>query len=439
MHNAHPGDRAGRPQDTVAPSWTWSASPRAWLLAAVAAALITCAAAPRADALATIYFRGAVSTQTGTGASSLALQAPAGLAAGDLLILDVDQIGGTNTIPSGWTAILSNSSWEGTNSTIAYRVATSADVGAGYTVDFSSSVQAVGRLLDYVGTSASPYETDAIGYDGCCGSSTVNYTSVNTTSNGSLVVFGTRVYKSGGSVTMTSFPAGVTTRVNLGTSGGSSEQLGYDGDLIQASSGATGSKSNSLSTNAFWGTDVAAYAPAASGQLAFGVAPTLPALPTVTLNGQVQTDTAQLPDFGVDDTTGTGSGWNVTVQGASGGGLSPVFAQYCPGGACGSAGYVAGGYTLPANSLTLNTTGASWSTQGGAGTTPAFQCNSGCTIDSGTATKIASAAAAGGKGPWSASGFGASSVSLNVPMGIHILPSNEVYRIDLVNTLGSGP
>ena len=38
----------------------------------------------------------------------------------------------------------------------------------------------------------------------------------------------------------------------------------------------------------------------------------------------------------VVDATGTGSGWNLTVEGQSGTGKSPVFAQYCPNTKCGS-------------------------------------------------------------------------------------------------------
>ncbi len=101
--------------------------------------------------------------------------------------------------------------------------------------------------------------------------------------------------------------------------------------------------------------------PATSGALQFGSAPALPAsLPPLALNGHAQTLTTAMTDFDVDDTTGSQSGWNVTVQGATGGGLSPVFAQYCPSATSGSdtgPGYVAGGQTLPASSLTLNSAG----------------------------------------------------------------------------------
>src|SRR3954451_14334719 len=106
-------------------------------------------------------------------------------------------------------------------------------------------------------------------------------------------------------------------------------------------------------------------------------------------------------NFTVDDTTGSGSGWNVSVAGDGSAGKSAVLKQYCPqAGGCGSdsLGYVAGGQTLPAGSLKLDSTGASFT--GANGTAPTFQCSSGCTLDSAAATKGAAAAGRVGLGPW---------------------------------------
>jgi hypothetical protein len=149
----------------------------------------------------------------------------------------------------------------------------------------------------------------------------------------------------------------------------------------------------------------------------------------------------------VEDTTGavpgTGSGWNTTVVGDASAGKSAVFKQYCSNGAnpCGSDpanAYVTGGSTLPADSLKLNSTGASWTTSGGSGT-PTFQCGSGCNVDHATATKIASAAVNAGRGAWATSGFSGSSLQLSTPTTMRVLPANEVYRVDLVWSLNSGP
>jgi hypothetical protein len=173
----------------------------------------------------------------------------------------------------------------------------------------------------------------------------------------------------------------------------------------------------------------------------FDVAPNVPDLPALTLNGQQQTKTAQMNNFAVNDTTGSASGWNVTVVGDNSAGKSNVFKQYCPGpSACGgdAAGtYHSGGFTLAANSLTLNTTSANWT--GGTGTTPTFSCNAGCSIDRSAAIKIASAPVGGGTGLWSTTGFGASSLSLVAPTTVRFLPNGEQYHLDAVWSLNSGP
>jgi hypothetical protein len=170
----------------------------------------------------------------------------------------------------------------------------------------------------------------------------------------------------------------------------------------------------------------------------FDPAPDIPDdLTGVVLNGQAQTTTKKMNNFGVNDTTSSHTGWNVTVVGDSTAGKSAVFKEYCPGGACGTQGYVAGGRTLVANSLTLNSTGASWT--GGTGSAPTFSCNSGCFVDHATATKIVSAANGQGTGLWSTSNFSNSSLSLGTPTTLRILPTNEQYHADLVWTLNSGP
>jgi hypothetical protein len=182
-----------------------------------------------------------------------------------------------------------------------------------------------------------------------------------------------------------------------------------------------------------------------AGSLAFSANPDVPNFAAVTLTGASQTDTAAMNNFGVDDATGSGSGWHVNVNGNTGGGLSPVFAQYCPNATCGTdsgPGYVASGKTLAADSLTLSSTGASFAAQGGTtGTAPTLQCASACFVDTPTASpvKIASAAASAGMGTWATTSFGASSLSLALPTTLSTLQTNEVYRIDLLWTLASTP
>jgi hypothetical protein len=179
------------------------------------------------------------------------------------------------------------------------------------------------------------------------------------------------------------------------------------------------------------------------GSLSLSSAPALPTLSAITLNGTAQTTNTTMTNFTVLDATGSAAGWNATVNGNSAGGKSPVFKQYCPNATCGTdtgPGYVTSGQTLAANSLTLSSTGASFTGQNGTtGTAPTLQCASACNVDSASAVKIASAAAGTGMGTWATTGWGGSSLALATPSTLKTLQANEVYRVDLVWTINSGP
>src|SRR5689334_8217635 len=158
----------------------------------------------------------------------------------------------------------------------------------------------------------------------------------------------------------------------------------------------------------------------------------MPNLSAVTLNAKSQTVNTTMTNFSVSDTRGTKSGWNVTVAGQGGEKRSAVFAQFCPKPKCGedAEGFVAGGKTLPANSLKLNSSGAKFT--GGSGTAPTLQCAAGCNMDSASAVKVASAATGGaGEGTWSTSGWSATSLGLSVATTLRALPAEEVYRVNL--------
>ncbi len=180
-----------------------------------------------------------------------------------------------------------------------------------------------------------------------------------------------------------------------------------------------------------------------AGTLSFGTAPDVPNLSALTLNGQAQTVNAQMNNYSVVDATGSGAGWNVTVNGDASANHSAVFKQYCPNATCGTdsgPGYVTGGATLAANSLTLSSTGAGFSAQNGTtGTAPTHQCSSPCNVDSASAVRTVSAASGAGMGTYLTTGYGASSLALSAPTTIKALQTNEVYRLDLVWSLNSGP
>src|SRR4051812_4433243 len=68
------------------------------------------------------------------------------------------------------------------------------------------------------------------------------------------------------------------------------------------------------------------------GSLSLTAAPVTPILPTLVLNGNAQTLNATESNWTAVDSTGTGSGWHLTVIGDSAGGQSGVFKEYCTDG-----------------------------------------------------------------------------------------------------------
>jgi hypothetical protein len=172
----------------------------------------------------------------------------------------------------------------------------------------------------------------------------------------------------------------------------------------------------------------------------FGTAPKLPTLTGVTLSAKSQTVNTTMTNFAVIDTRGTKSGWNVTVIGQSGTGKSAVFAQYCPKALCGTdaEGYVTSGQKMAAGSLKLASTGAKFT--GGTGSAPTLQCSTACKVDNATAVKIASAATGGaGEGTWTTTGFSTTSLALAVPTTLRALKNEEIYRVNILWTLSTGP
>ncbi len=429
--------RFGELRATVASAWS-----RARLAAGIAAVL-ACGAlslpAP-AHAAATSYERGVSSVDTGsTTASSLNLAAPATLMVGDLMVLEIDATGSTAiATPTGWTSLGGATSNIGYYE-VAYKIAAAGDLGATYTLNLATARQAVARIVAFLGVdTASPIEASAFGTGT---GTTASFTAITTTVPNSLVITGTAASLAGSLPTITPLSGTLDLLTDDDTA---STWLATDESYYNKSGAAsTGSTSSTVAPSSNWRTSNIAMQPATSGALQFGSAPALPAsLPSLTLNGQPQTLTTAMTNFDVDDTTGSQSGWNVTVQGATGGDLSPVFAQYCPNATCGSdtgPGYVAGGQTLPAGSLTLNSTGASWVGHSGSGGAPTFSCASGCALDTASPTTIATAAAVAGIGGWETQSFGPSSLSLATPTTIRTLQTNEVYKVNLVWTLSSGP
>lgn len=142
----------------------------------------------------------------------------------------------------------------------------------------------------------------------------------------------------------------------------------------------------------------------------------------VTLTGAAQTTTAAVDGFSVNDATGTGAGWNVTVQ-------ATQLAEYDSTLNAGAGGYVSGGKTLALNSLSLpastvdspNTTSPDPSVTAGP-----------YAIDAASAVKVASAAVDEGMGEY---GFSAATLTLSLPASTYA----ATYRSDVTLSVVTGP
>jgi hypothetical protein len=190
-----------------------------------------------------------------------------------------------------------------------------------------------------------------------------------------------------------------------------------------------------------------------AGSLIFNTNADVPDFSAVTLNGTAQTANATMNSWEGEDSTGTGSGWNVNVQGDAAAGKSAVFKEYCTDGTAtnGCSTAVSGGpgpgyvtttpKTLAANSLKLNSTGAGFTAiSGTTGTAPTHSCSAGCNVDSASTVKIASAAVNAGMGSYAASGYTGTSLALSIPTTTKAIGTgNKVYRVDLIWTMSTGP
>jgi hypothetical protein len=193
------------------------------------------------------------------------------------------------------------------------------------------------------------------------------------------------------------------------------------------------------------------YFTVTAGALEFTTAPALPAsLTGVTLNGEAQNTHTNMTNFKVKDARGTGVGWHVSVSSAKtvGTTVSEKFKQYCESGsACTSS--LAHAYAsvspkeLEANSLTLNSTGATFTPSDANVPTYTVECNAGCTIDTpeGSPHKVVSALANKGMGTYQTAFENTEphGLMLATPMNLATLNANEVYRVDVVWTLATLP
>jgi len=149
-----------------------------------------------------------------------------------------------------------------------------------------------------------------------------------------------------------------------------------------------------------------------------------------TLNGSDQTVASTLTSYSASDTRGTGAGWNVTLQ-------ATQFACTNGSGSCPS-----GGDTLPPGSLLMapETVACNSGTDcSGRASAPTISIASNTALDSGSAVKVASAAASKGMGTYNFTpgtlGGGGNALTLAVPSSAYAATYNSTLTVSIV----SGP
>ena len=153
------------------------------------------------------------------------------------------------------------------------------------------------------------------------------------------------------------------------------------------------------------------------GALAITTPPTVANFPGVTLDGTAETVNAALDAFEVNDSRGSGAGWNVTVQ-------ATQFAEH------NGVIYTLGGKTLPTGSLSMPAPAVTQ--DGTTSALPSVQAGAPWAVDAGSAVKIASAAVDAGMGKYD---FTSTSLALTVPASAYA----KTYRSDLTVSVVSGP
>jgi hypothetical protein len=273
----------------------------------LATTLCACLCSPGASD-ATISFVATSSADTGTGASTLTLAPPTGIAAGDVLVATLAIAGtGTVTAPSGWTAVQNITSGTAMRHATWYRVATTSEP-ASYQWGLSASrTAAAGAIGAYRGVNGTvPIDASATS-TGASGNATTP--AVTTTSVGDLAIAATGF----ATATTVTPDASTTERYDRSSSAGATAE---GADFTQASAGATAAKTAAPAVSSSrWASATIALRDAAQAtlQASTTAAPSFSA----NLDSGDQTSTYTLPITVLDTRTGTGAGWNLTITSTS--------------------------------------------------------------------------------------------------------------------------
>jgi len=171
---------------------------------ALAIAWLTILLIACAHADAAIYFRSAETAQTGSGATSIAINRPAGVVAGDVMIASITAEGsGSFTVPSGWssTGLFSGATFFGFSGVYFHVAGTSEP--ASYSWELGTSRKATGHIVSYVGVeNSSPIEVTSTTAGNSSGTSD-SAASITTTVNNTKVLLDFGADDSLGSFTIT--------------------------------------------------------------------------------------------------------------------------------------------------------------------------------------------------------------------------------------------
>jgi hypothetical protein len=207
----------------------------------------------------------------GTAGTSWAVPYPAGISAGHLLVLHIVTNGGAVTTPAGWTAVYNETVLANPKGGLFIKVAAGTESGNLTVTTASTAGNAI--MLRYTGVdTTTPQDVAASTYSNSLSTDPATVLpSITTVTNNAWLVMGNGL--NSGSTTVTSVtPAGATERIDHvqaapmpGGGGGTGSKGGSVWDELDATAGATGTRTITPSAaRANWGA-MMALRPAASG------------------------------------------------------------------------------------------------------------------------------------------------------------------------------
>jgi hypothetical protein len=264
--------------------------------------ILSFAIAPGSAHAAISFVAAGSNATTGSGATSLAITKPTGVASGDVMVATVTATAtGALTPPSGWTVIQNTTQGTAIGQTTYYRVAGSSE-GASYSWGLGSTRQASGGIIDYSGVNSSAPVDASASASGASGNAVAGSVTTSVANDQVIVASGFNI-----NTTVTA-PVGTTGRYASPSPSTTNEAA----DFTQASAGATGAKTATpANSSSPWIAQTVALRDAAQATLS--VSTTAAPAFAANLNSGDHTPTYTIP-LTANDTRTTGSvGWNLTI------------------------------------------------------------------------------------------------------------------------------